>query len=319
MIPFEPITIESKEIINSFTFPSFYQNCDFSFANMCSWQFLYRSEYAVMDDFLLLRFWIEEVRVVYMFPVGKGNMRNIIRIMEEDSLRNGHPLCLMGVTPDVAFELETIFPREFRYIPERDYFDYIYSRSDLVELKGKKYQSKRNHINKFNKEYRFEYLPITRDIAPLCLKLEDEWCKNNGCKCDEDLLNERRAMIYALQHFDQLDMIGGAIRVDDKIVAFSFGSPINKNTFGIHVEKADIRIEGIYSVINQLFASHIPEQYIYVNREEDLGVEGLRKAKLSYHPVILLEKNVAIKKRISTNLIGMPDVVEIQNVAALSY
>jgi hypothetical protein len=149
--------------------------------------------------------------------------------------------------------------------------------------------------------------------------LEDEWCKNNGCICDEDLLNERRAMIYALQHLDQLDITGGAIRVDGEIVAFSFGSPINKNTFGIHVEKADIRIEGIYSVINQLFASHIPEQYVYVNREEDLGVEGLRKAKLSYHPVILLEKNVAIKKRISTDLIGMPDIVEIQNVAALSY
>ena len=296
MISFEPITIESKEIITSFTFPSFYQSCDFSFANMCSWQFLYRSEYAVMDDFLLLRFQIEDGRIVYMFPVGSGNMKNIIRIMEEDSLRNGHPLCLMGVPPDVVFELENIFPHEFRCIPERDYFDYIYYRSDLVELKGKKYQSKRNHINKFNKEYRFEYLPITRDIVPLCLKLEDEWCKNNLCKCDEDLLNERRAMINALQHFDRLDIMGGAIRVDDKIVAFSFGSPINKDTFGIHVEKADIRIEGIYSVINQLFASHIPEQYVYVNREEDLGVEGLRKAKLSYHPVILLEKNVAIKK-----------------------
>jgi len=322
MISFKPITIESKEIITSFTFPSFYQSCDLSFANMCSWQFLYHSEYAVVDDFLLLRFQIEgeKGRVVYMFPVGKGDMRNIIRIMEEDSLKNGYPLCLMGVTQDVAFELESIFPHEFRYIPERDYFDYIYYRSDLVELKGKKYQSKRNHINKFNKEYKFEYLPITKDIVPLCLKLEDEWCKNNACKCDEDLLNERRSMIYTLQHLDRLDGIGGAIRVDDKIVAFSFGSPINKNTFGIHVEKADIRIEGIYSVINQLFASHIPEQYVYVNREEDLGVEGLRKAKLSYHPVILLEKNVAIKKRIPTNLItDTPDIVEMQEEVALSY
>ncbi len=302
MISFKPITIESKEIITSFTLFSSYQNCDFSFANMCSWQFLYQSEYAVVNGFLLLRFRIEDGRIVYMFPIGKGDKRDIIRIVEEDSLSNGHPLCLMGVTPEVASELESIFPCAFKYIAERDYFDYIYYRTDLVELKGKKYQSKRNHINRFNKEYRFEYLPITPELVPLCLKLEDEWCRNSGYKYDEDLLNERRSMTYALQYLEQLDGIGGAIRVNGEIVAFTFGSPINKNTFGIHVEKADTQIEGIYPVINQLFASHIPEQYIYVNREEDLGIEGLRKAKLSYHPVILLEKNVAIKKQIPVNL-----------------
>jgi len=285
-------------MITSFTIPAAYQNCDFSFANMCSWQFLYKSEYAVVEGFLILRFRIEDGRVVYMFPVGDGDMKNIVRIMEEDSLMHGHSLCLMGVTPEVAAGLEAIFPGEFRYIPERNYFDYIYYRADLVELKGRKYQSKRNHINRFNKEYRFEYLPITPEIIPLCLKLEDEWFKNSNHKYDEDLLNERRSMAYTLQNLNQLDGLGGAILVDGEIVAFTFGSPVNKNTFGIHVEKADVRIDGIYSVINQLFVSHIPEQYVYINREEDLGIEGLRKAKFSYHPVLLLEKNVAIKRRV---------------------
>jgi len=308
MISFKPITIDSKEIITSFTFSSPYQNCDFSFANMCSWQFLYHSEYAVVNDFLLLRFQIEDERIVYMFPIGNGNKKEIIRIMEEDSLENGYRLCLMGVTPEVASELECFFPHEFKYISERDYFDYIYYRTDLVELRGKKYQSKRNHINRFNKEYQYEYLPITSEIVPLCLKLEDEWCRNGCHRYDEDLLNERRSMIYALQHLDQLGGLGGAIRVNGEIVAFAFGSPINKDTFGVHVEKADTRIEGIYSVINQLFTLHIPEQYIYINREEDLGIEGLRKAKLSYHPVILLEKNIAIKKRIPVDLTNVPHI-----------
>ncbi len=143
MIRFKPITIESKEMITSFTISSPYQNCDFSFANMCSWQFLYKSEYAVVNDFLLLRFQTEHGRTAYMFPVGTGDKKEIIRIMEEDALQTGHPLCLMGITPDVVSELETLFPLKFKYIPERDYFDYIYYRTDLVELKGKKYQPKR--------------------------------------------------------------------------------------------------------------------------------------------------------------------------------
>ena len=298
MISFKPITIESKEIITSFTLHSAYQNCDFSFANMCSWQFLYHSEYAVVNGFIFIRFQIGDGRTVYMFPVGNGNKKDIIMIMEEDSLKNGHPLCLMGVTPEAACELESFFPNEFKYISERNYFDYIYYRTDLIKLEGKKYQSKRNHINRFNREYEFEYLHMTPEIAPLCLKSEYEWRNTGSYKNDEDLLNEHRSMTYVLKHLNQLDVLGGVIRVNGEIAAFSFGTPINNNTFGVHVEKADTRIKGIYSVINQLFTSHIPEQYIYINREEDLGIEGLRKSKLSYHPVILLEKNVTVKKRI---------------------
>jgi hypothetical protein len=273
---------------------------------MCSWQFLYRSEYAVVNGFLLLRFQIEHERTAYMFPVGTGDKKEIIRLLEEDSLRTGHPLCLMGITPEITSELENLFPHEFKYVSERKYADYIYNRTDLVELKGKKYQSKRNHVNRFYRDYQFEYLPVTPEVVHLCMKLEEEWFGDHTP--DEDLLNEHCSMTFALQHLDELGGIGGAIRVNGEIEAFTFGSPINKNTFGIHVEKANTQIEGIYPVINQLFVSHIPEQYIYINREEDLGIEGLRKAKLSYHPVILLEKNIAIKRRIPVHLTNMPRI-----------
>ena len=119
----------------------------------------------------------------------------------------------------------------------------------------------------------------------------------NNCQENEALQDERQSLAYALLHFDQLGLTGGAIWIDEQIVAFSFGMPINHNTFGVHVEKANTSFDGIYAVINQQFASHIPEQYVYVNREEDLGIPGLRKAKLSYYPAILLEKNAAIKHR----------------------
>lgn len=297
MIEFKPIKIKDKEIITSYTRPSDYQNCDFSFANMCSWRFLYDSEYAVAEDFLLIRFRIEEGRFAYMMPVGKGDLKKAIELLEKDSLEHGHPLCMLGITPDAREKLEKVLPGEFKYIPERDYFDYIYLREDLAALKGKKFQPKRNHINKFRKAYRYEYVPVTPDLIPKCLELEAKWCRENDCEEKTDLMNERRSLTFALHHFDALGLSGGAIRIDGEIAAFTFGAPVNHNTFAVHVEKADTDIDGIYAVVNQEFASRIPEEYTYINREEDLGIPGLRQAKLSYHPVILLEKSAAIKRR----------------------
>lgn len=297
-IKFVPITINAKEIITSFTLPSNYQNCDFSFSNMCSWRFLYDSEFAVIDNFLLIRFWIEnKKRVAYMMPVGNGNLRQAISLLEEDSLRLGHPLCMLGITPDAKRQLEEAMPGDFYYIPERDYFDYIYLREDLISLKGKKLQPKRNHINKFTKTYPYEYISITPGIVSQCLDLERLWFNENKDSDDEKELNdERRSLQFALQHSEELGLIGGAIKVAGNIVAFSFGAPINHNTFGTHVEKADVNYEGAYAIINKEFAAHLPEQYTYINREEDLGIPGLRQAKLSYNPAILLEKCAVIKR-----------------------
>ena len=138
--------------------------------------------------------------------------------------------------------------------------------------------------------------PITPDRIQECLDLEAEWCKANNCDQHEGTGNERRALVYALHNFEELGLTGGILHVDGKIAAFTFGMPINQDTFGVHVEKADTSIDGAYAMINYEFANHIPEQYVYLNREEDLGIEGLRKAKLSYQPAIILEKYVACLK-----------------------
>ena len=299
-IDFKPITIDDKEVITSFTLPSPLRNCDLAFSNMCSWRFLYQSEYAVYKNFLLIRFYIEEKnrkRIAYMRPIGNGDFRDALLQLEEDSWQHGHPLLMLGVTPISKDLLEEAFPGEFSYIPERDYFDYIYLREDLATLKGKKFQAKRNHVNKFKKQYAYEYEPLTAELVPECLEFEAKWYKANRTDDDqEELTDERKSMIFALNHFKELNLLGGAIRIDHKLVAFTFGSPINQDTFGVHVEKADTDYDGAYSIINPEFASRIPEQYVYVNREEDLGIPGLRKAKLSYNPTILLPKAAVIKK-----------------------
>ena len=176
---------------------------------------------------------------------------------------------------------------------DRDYFDYIYSRQELAELKGKNFQPKRNHVNKFKRTYNYKYTPLTVDLIPHCLELEEKWCEEHDCEEEESLINERKALNIALRNFDALGLVGGALWVDDEIVGLTYGAPVNHDTFAVHIEKADSHIDGSYNILNQEFARHIPELYVYLNREEDLGIPGLRKAKLSYRPVILLEKGYA--------------------------
>ena len=293
MIPFKDITVEDKDTITSFTMNSCRRNCDLSFSNLCSWRFMYNTKFAVIDNFLVFKFWLHG-RVSYMMPVGQGDPeKELIEKLIEDSQLEGEPLRLMGVCQGMKKRLNDILPGKFEFTTNRDYSDYIYLRSDLATLTGKKFQSKRNHINRFKKEYTYKYVPITPDRVQECLYLEAEWCKANDCDKQDGTGNERQAIVFALEHFEELGLSGGILYANDKIVAFTFGMPINKETFGVHVEKADTTVDGAYAMINFEFANHIPETFTYINREEDLGIEGLRKAKLSYQPETILEKFVA--------------------------
>ncbi|WP_373729146.1 DUF2156 domain-containing protein [Bacteroides heparinolyticus] len=295
MISFKDIELSDRELITRYTQNSPRRNCDLSFSNLCSWRFLYNTQFAILDGYLLLKFWAEE-ELVYMMPIGNGDLKKVLEALIEDAHQEGKPFCLLGICSGMCSELETFMPGKFQFTADRDYADYLYLRTDLATLSGKKLQAKRNHVNKFKRTYNYEYTPITPDRIQECLELEAIWCKANNCDQYEGTGNERRALVYALRHFDELGLMGGILHVDGKIVAFTFGMPINQDTFGVHVEKADTSIDGTYAMINHEFAKHIPEQYIYINREEDLGIEGLRKAKLSYQPAIILDKYMACLK-----------------------
>ena len=258
MISFKDIELQDKELITSYTQNSPRRNCDLSFSNLCSWRFLYNTKFAIMDGFLLLKFWAND-ELVYMMPIGNGDLTKVLDALVEDAHREGEPFCLLGICSGMCSELEAFMPGKFQFTADRDYADYNY-----------------------------EYTPITPDRIQECLDLEAEWCKANNCDQHEGTGNERRALVYALHNFEELGLTGGILHVDGKIAAFTFGMPINQDTFGVHVEKADTSIDGAYAMINYEFANHIPEQYVYLNREEDLGIEGLRKAKLSYQPAIIL-------------------------------
>lgn len=295
MISFQPITPNDKDLLTSYILPSGQQDCDLSFANLCSWHFINESAYAIVNNQLVLRFTNEEGQHEYFMPIGEGNLIPVVDCLNEQAHAEKEPLIIRGILPGTREILEQYYPTLFEYIADRDYFDYIYKRQDLAELKGKNYQPKRNHVNKFKKEYRFDYQPLTPELIPECLQFEAEWCMKHGYEENENIRKERQALTFALDHYNELSLSGAIIHVEGKIAAFTFGAPISRDTFGVHFEKADISLDGSYSIINQLFASNLPEQYLWLNREEDMGVPGLRQAKMSYHPVKLLEKCKAIK------------------------
>lgn len=299
MIPFRDITISDKEMVQKYTLPSDRKNCDLSFANLYSWRFLYQTQIAELDGFLLIKFHIDG-HVAYMLPVGDGELRPVLEALEEDAKPTGE-FRMQGICAHMRADLEAADPNpvSFTFTADRDFYDYIYARTDLATLKGKHYQPKRNHINKFMRLYpNYEYKDLTPDLIPECLDMTGKWLLQNETSEEErrELEDEHKSLVDALNHFDQLDLRGGVLHVDGRIVAFTYGAAINQDTFDVCVEKADTDFEGSYTMINYEFANHIPEQYIHVNREEDLGIEGLRKAKLSYYPEILLEKWTAVRK-----------------------
>jgi hypothetical protein len=173
---------------------------------------------------------------------------------------------------------------------DRNQCDYVYLTQDLIELKGRKYHRKRNHIKQFQEKYSYQCIPLTPEWIPQCLQLETEWCDLRHCEASPGLLNESFAIKEAFTHFEKLGVKGGTILINGKVEAFTLGDPLNPDTVVIHIEKANPAYEGLYPTINQAFLENQWSGYAYVNREQDLGEEGLRKAKESYFPHRLVNK-----------------------------
>lgn len=296
MLDFKPVTIEDKEVIQKFFDKVNFGNCDFSFANIFCWQNSYNTSFAVEGDFLFFHFKTQGCWG-YLFPVGDGDLKKAVEQLDLDAGERQIPLQIFAVTQKMFDLIEECMPGEFVYKKDRDWTEYIYSSEDLISLAGKKYQPKRNHINKFMRSYTWEYLPITREIIPDCLNLYRRWCaENGGCNSEQSLVEECIATHRAFKYFEKLGLTGGALRINGEILAYSYGQPLTKDTFGIHAEKSLYEIDGGFGMMNRQFAEHNCADYLYINREEDLGLESLRKAKSSYYPIIHLEKGFLRKK-----------------------
>ncbi len=284
------ITISDKELFDRFFAIRRPEASDYTFTNFFIWHFGREISYAMLDDFLCIRITSPGKDPLALMPIGRGNSTGVMEKLFLDFRDRNLPFQMRAVTQDFVREIEQTVPGRFSFSPEPDRFDYVYLVSELVALEGNKFKTKRNHINTFRETYDYTYLPLTLDLLEHVELAEVEWCKKRDCESQESLETEKKGILEATRHFQQLQFQGGVLKVKDKVVAFTFGEALTKDTVVIHIEKADPDIRGAYQMINQQFLEHQWPHMTFVNREEDLGIEGLRKAKASYNPVKMIEK-----------------------------
>ena len=294
MIDFQPLTLEQKPLYEKYLQSGGERGCEYSFVNLYLWG---RQKAAVLGEQLVF-FSQFNRKSVYLYPVGKGNKKAALDAIIADAKERGIPCRLVGLTHSDCGELEKLYPGKLRYHFDRDSFDYIYAIEDLAELKGRKYQKKRNHLNRFrdaNPEHRLE--PICKENLSDAEALINRWYELRQQENPHgDYHMERAALKKALQQYDCLSMEGLLLYTDAGVAAMTMGSRLNADTFDIHFEKALDIADGAYAAINNGFARYLREKYPqlrYLNREDDLGLEGLRKAKLSYCPDHMVEKSWA--------------------------
>lgn len=295
MLEFRKITLESRSEIESYIAKGDFRGAEYNFSHIYLWSRIYPMEYAVKDG--MLSVYARFDKPGYCFPVGEGDPFAMIDELILDAQSRGEEFLLRAITKEDADRLAERYEGRFLLETNRDYSDYVYSREKLATLSGKKLHGKRNHINRFMENYPdWKYEKITDENLADVFAMSHEWCMINNCNADKDLKNEMCAVKVALNNMEALGLRGGLIRADGRVVAFSVGRPISKDTFGVHVEKAFYDIQGAYPMINQQFVIHETEGFLYVNREEDTGDEGLRKAKLSYYPEFLVDRYTATLK-----------------------
>lgn len=288
MFEFKSPALEDRNWVQPLLEKSGYMGCENSFGTLYIWSEAYSTKICRYKDFFLRCSGKDQP--YYGFPIGESDPYPVIEELIADAKEKGKSFKMIGVTQDIARELEVAMPGRFVFKADRNNADYIYSTENLIKLAGRKYHGKRNHIAQFIRAYSWTYEDITKETIPDCLQVAQKWADADEDK--EGAEAEALAMRKAFDAFDELKMKGGLIRIDGEPVAFTVGEEINPRIFVLHFEKALNGYNGLYAAINQMFAEHHLAQYTYVNREEDLGLEGLRKAKLSYHPSILLEKYV---------------------------
>lgn len=296
---FQKPQIDDKDIVQSHLMQMKTYNCEHTFGNLFLWSEFYQLKFAVVEGALLIQSEMHDEgknKTAYSIIASKDRLLDTFDILRSYCREKEEELRVYNITPQMQSEIEQRYPEEFTFSYNRDSFDYVYQAEDLIELKGKKYHGKRNHINKF-KEGNWAYEKITRENIPECLAMNRNWCRDNGCEDSETKQAEYCVVQKAFQYYERLGLQGGLLRLDGEVIAFSLGEAIDDETFVVHIEKAFADIQGAYPMMNQQFAAHAACGYRYINREEDMGIEGLRKAKLSYKPAFLVEKGVLTEKK----------------------
>ena len=286
------LEIEHKPAIDALCADLRPQTSELTFTNLYIWRHAYAAKITQLDDVVCIVSLRPDPEDSFLLPplgehASAEHVRECLRWMAEQ----GHDARLARIDR-VQMERLGITDHGFDIAEDRDNSDYVYRVADLIALEGGGYADKRHHLERFAKRFDFEYREITPELVPGCQWLQELWCDEKHCDLHSSLRAEARAINEVLEKLDELDVTGGAILVNDRVQAFSLGEPLNDDTVVIHIEKASPDLHGAFQVINQQFLAHAWSGWQYVNREQDLGIRGLRQAKESYQPHHMVEKYV---------------------------
>jgi len=278
---FQPVKLEDRDFFARHFAKYPQSHSDNTFSNMVCWNHYAHYQFAYIDDCVIIASTIGGI-TRFRPPIGPRNpdlLKDLVKFAFEYS--DEHPIVL--IDPDTAEWMRKVCPA-LNVLPDRNHFEYVYRTSDLADLPGKPYLKIRGQLNKFRRTCSYSVEPITRDNREDVKRFLIQWCEWRGCEGDPVLAHEKEATFFAIDHFTELDLSGLAIRVYDKIGAMALFEPLNHDTALVHFEKGMPDCDGIYKEINADTAAALKGRFPFINRESDLGLPGLREAKLRYHP-----------------------------------
>jgi hypothetical protein len=282
-----PLALADKPCLDIFFKQDDPMTSELTFTNLFMWKNLYQPRWLIHEQCLLIWLRAASGRIILLPPLGAGNKSKAVRYGFEIMARAGIKPCL-GRAGQAFIEL-WLDKDCFQIEERRNQADYVYLSQDLISLKGNRFHRKKNHLNRFLKTFpHFVYRRITPDMISQIKDFQEQWCARR--QGQEGILEEHKAVMLALDNFSSLDCDGAAIFLNKQVIAYSLGEALNHDTAVIHVEKADSNINGAYAAINQMFCSNRWSSFTFINREQDMGLEGLRAAKESYNPHHLIHK-----------------------------
>lgn len=296
-LTFHPISLEDREWMTQKLQEDDLGACEYTFANNFIWSEVYEVEVGQAYDCGIIRY-REQGNFEYSFPFGRGDKKKAIELLRGICAAHEHELCLYPIVEEERKQLIEWFPGEFEIDADRSDFDYVYTVEKLSTLRGKKLHGKRNHIARFMDDDDWSYEALSMENMDECREMAKRWIDQREEKWNDEMEQEMRVLKKAFTYYKELGLFGGVLRKKGEIVAFTIGERLNSDTMVVHFEKAFPGLQGAYPMINQQFVLHEGQDFSYVNREEDTGDLGLRKAKLSYYPDILLKKYYAIESHV---------------------
>lgn len=295
MLAFTVPTLGDKPWVDEIVMSENSPSADFNFGNIYIWDARYRPLIARFGGRLLTRI-VYENAPAFVFPVGVGKLRPAVDALLEYAAAMDFPFVLRGVTDVHREQLEREYPGCFDFIEDDKSADYIYLAEKLSTYSGKALHAKKNHCNRFESEHDWAFVPLTPKLIPQCREMLAAWTEENAARLDESIGFEQAAITRLFNVYPALGMDGGVLFADQRIVGFTVGEMVSSDTFDVHIEKADTAMNGAYPMVCREFVRLLLTRYPglkYINREDDMGLESLRRSKLSYKPEIILKKYTA--------------------------